>query len=326
MNHREHGIEDLCATGAERYEQALREGRISAADAADAPCLTDLGLLHPAVDDLGRLEPVAPAALLSHLLRGSRARIAEERRREDRLVELFEPLMRVETGHRTHTDTPTLRVLSGTERINGAIGDAMGQAARELLCIQPNVQYGTERGRKAQVVAMDRDQALLDRGGRIRTLYQHTQRHLPLVHARYEELRGEAQARTLDELPGRLIVIDHTVAFIPADEDGRLALEVRHPALLRFFVTAFDRLWRLATPMYPEAVQRPSLHGITPRQRAIAALLVEGHTDTAVADRLGMNVRTARVHIARLTATLGSESRAQLGYLIARSGILDQEP
>jgi hypothetical protein len=38
-----------------------------------------------------------------------------------------------------------------------------------------------------------------------------------------------------------------------------------------------------------------------------------------------MNVRTARVHIAKLAAALGSESRAQLGYLIAESGILKQE-
>jgi DNA-binding NarL/FixJ family response regulator len=44
-----------------------------------------------------------------------------------------------------------------------------------------------------------------------------------------------------------------------------------------------------------------------------------------IADRLGMNVRTARVHIAKLAVTLGSESRAQLGYLIGRSGILDRD-
>ncbi|MFJ8022042.1 hypothetical protein [Streptomyces sp. NPDC096311] len=31
------------------------------------------------------------------------------------------------------------------------------------------------------------------------------------------------------------------------------------------------------------------------------------------------------VHIAELTATPGSESRARLGYLIGRSGILDQD-
>ncbi|MDH6618280.1 DNA-binding NarL/FixJ family response regulator [Streptomyces sp. SAI-135] len=76
--------------------------------------------------------------------------------------------------------------------------------------------------------------------------------------------------------------------------------------------------------MYPQTVHRPSLNGVTPRQRAIAGLLVEGHTDAVIADRLGMNIRTARVHIAKLAATLGSESRAQLGYLIGRSGILDR--
>lgn len=93
---------------------------------------------------------------------------------------------------------------------------------------------------------------------------------------------------------------------------------------MTFLATTFDRLWRLATPMYPEADQQPTLNGVTPRQRAIAALLVEGHTDAVIADRLGMNIRTAREHIAKLAAVLGSGSRAQLGYLIGQSGILDQ--
>lgn len=57
-------------------------------------------------------------------------------------------------------------------------------------------------------------------------------------------------------------------------------------------------------------------------QRTIAQLLIEGHVDEAIARRLGMNVRTCRAHIAKLATTLGSGSRAQLGYLIARSGIL----
>ncbi|MER5858059.1 helix-turn-helix transcriptional regulator [Streptomyces sp. NPDC059688] len=324
MNHREHGVEELCAAGEKLYERALRDGHLPAAEAAEAPCLTGLGLLHPAVDDLARLEPVAPAAVLNRFLRTSRARITEERRREDRLLQLFAPLLH--TGRRdAPADTPTLRLLSGTEAINRAIGDAMAEAASEVCCVQPNTHYHDERGRIAQSRSLERDQALLDRGGRLRTLYQHTQRHLPLIRARYESLRGRAEARTLDELPDRQIIIDRAVAFLPADDDQRLALEVRHPALLGFFSTAFDRLWHLATPMYPQAVQPPSLGGVTPRQRAIAALLVEGHTDAVVAERLGMNVRTARLHIAKLAAALGSESRAQLGYLIGRSGILDQE-
>lgn len=201
----------------------------------------------------------------------------------------------------------------------------MADASRELLTIQPYAGDTGQRYATAEATALSRDQALLNRGARIRTLYQHTLRHSPMTLARYEQLNGDIEARSLDEITDRLIVVDRTVAFIPADKDGFLALEIRHPALVSYFVTTFDRLWRLATPMYPEAVQRPSHNGITPRQRAIAALLVEGHTDTVIADRLGMNVRTARVHIAKLAATLGSESRAQLGYLIGRSGILDPE-
>ncbi|MFF3485085.1 LuxR C-terminal-related transcriptional regulator [Streptomyces sp. NPDC002701] len=322
--HSAHDVEDLCAAGSELYERALREGRVPRADAEQAPCLLDLGLLHPAVREPDHLEPVAPVLALHRLLRASGERIADERRREARLAAVFEPLMRID-GHRTAlADTPAISLLSGSQRINEAITEAMARASRELLTIQPHTHTG-ERRHAAEAIALDRDQALLDRGGRIRTLYQHTVRHSLTVPARYEQLKGDVEARSLDELPDRLIVTDRAVAFIPADKDGTLALEVRHPALVGYFVTTFDRLWRLATPMYPDTVQRPSLNGVTPRQRAVAALLVEGHTDAAIAERLGLNVRTARVHIAKLASTLGSESRAQLGYLIGRSGILDQE-
>ncbi|WP_405870754.1 LuxR C-terminal-related transcriptional regulator [Streptomyces sp. NBC_00005] len=323
--HAEHGVEDLCAAGAQLYERAVREGRIPARDAVSAPCLVDTGLLHPTVSDLAWLEPVAPAVALRRLLRVSEDRIADERRRGERLAEAFEPLLRIgERRTGPPDDTPALRLLSGLERINAALNHALADASSELLAIQPHTSH-TRISPERRAAALARDQVLLGRGGRIRTLYQHTLRHAPSVLARYEQLAGDVEARTLDEVTQRLLVIDRKVAFVPASTDNSLALEVRQPALLSFFVTTFDRLWRLATPMYPEAVQHPSPKGVTHRQRAIAALLVEGHTDADIADRLGLNVRTARVHIVKLAATLGSESRAQLGYLIGQSGILDRE-
>ncbi|WP_326666378.1 helix-turn-helix transcriptional regulator [Streptomyces canus] len=323
--HPEHGVENLCAAGTELYARALREGYVLGVDAGEAPCLLDFGLLHPAVTDLDRLEPVAPAVALHRMLRIAEERIADERLREARLTETFEPLMRID-GRRTGTeDSSMISVLSGLDLISRVIGQAVA-AGSELLAVQPNTSdRHAQTPPPVHVEAFDRDQSLLNRGGRIRTLYQHTLRHAPSVVARYERLRGDVEARSLDEVTERLIIVDRTVAFIPATKDRTLALEIRHPALVSFFVTAFDRLWRLATPMYPEAVQQPTRNGITPRQRAIAALLVEGHTDAVIADRLGMNIRTARVHIAKLAATLGSESRAQLGYLIGQSGILGQE-
>ncbi len=321
--HRHNG-EELCEAGLALYSRALREGHLDSAAVTTAPCLIDIGLLHPAVDNLDRLEPITPAVALQRLLRTSEERIARERRRGERLADVFEPLMRLGTRAAANEDTPSLRILSSKERTSHAIEEAMAEGRRELLAIQP---HDSKVSKRPDILegAIKRDQAFLDRGARIRALYQHTARHAPYARARYEHLTGDVEARTLDEVTERLIIVDRTVAFIPASADRSLALEVRHPALIAYFVNTFDRFWHLATPMHPQAVQPPTLNGISPRQRAIAALLIEGHTDADVADRLGMNVRTARVHIAKLAATLGSESRAQLGYLIGQSGILDRE-
>jgi DNA-binding CsgD family transcriptional regulator len=321
--HRHHG-DELCDTGLGLYSRALREGHLDSGEVAAAPCLVDLGFVHPAIDDLDRLEPVAPAVALQRLLRSSEDRIADERRRGQRMADLFEPLMRLGAHGVAAEDTPALRILGSKERAGQAIEEAMAEGREELLAIQPHDAHVTRRPDILEG-ALKRDQAFLDRGGRVRALYQHTMRHAPYARARYEHLTGDVEARTLDEVTERLIIVDRAVAFIPASADRSRALEVRHPALIGYFVNTFDRLWHLATPMHPQAVHQPTLNGITPRQRAIAALLIEGHTDSDIADRLGMNVRTARVHIAKLAATLGSESRAQLGYLIGQSGILDQE-
>ncbi|MEV6181762.1 LuxR C-terminal-related transcriptional regulator [Streptomyces sp. NPDC052016] len=320
----DHPPEEPCEEALELYARALRSGHVPAAEAEAYPCLVDSGLLRPHPRDPHRLGPLAPAVALPRLLRTVAEDIARRRRQEARLAEAFEPLLALAVPSAHPADAAELRLLSGLDRINQVITRTIAEASEEMLAVQPRGRNPGEFSRPhAEAVA--RDQSFLDRGGRIRTLYNHTTRHAPAVLARYERLEGDVEARTLDEITERLLVLDRAVAFIPANRDRTVALEIRHPALLDYLTTAFDRLWRLATPMYPETVPQPSLNGITPRQRAIAALLVEGHTDTVIADRLGMNVRTARVHIAKLAATLGSASRAQLGYLIGRSGILDPE-
>ncbi|CAM5504021.1 helix-turn-helix transcriptional regulator [Streptomyces griseomycini] len=316
----DHGTDELCETGLELYARALLEGHVRAQAAHAVPCPVDSGLLHPAADDPDRLEPVEPVVALHRMLRASADRIAGERRREERLVETLEPLMRA-SGQDHLLTTPAITLHHTRKRIGQVIDEVMTDAG-ELLSIQPHTSYLRPKP-DIHEPAIRRDQALLSRGGRIRALYQHTLRHAPALTARYERLKGDVEARTLDEIPERLIIVDRTVAFVPADAERSSALEVRHPALVGYFATTFDRLWHLATPMHPRAVRQPALNGVTPRQRAIAALLVEGHTDAVIADRLGMNVRTAREHIAKLASTLGSQSRAQLGFLIARSGILD---
>jgi len=318
--HHEHGVEELCESGSALYGQALREGHVQRQTAESAPCLTGFGLLQPDATDPRWLRPVAPSVALPRLLRAIEEDIAHQRRREAKLADVLEPFMTLDAQIAPGTDPLAISLLNGFDQINTRITHLLAESSREVLAIQPGRRPPSDMGS-----SVPKEQSLLDRGGRMRTLYQHTQRHSLAVLAHYEQLHGDVEVRTLDELSKRLLVLDRAVALIPASADRTMALEIRHPALVEYLVTAFEQLWQLAIPMHPEAAQRPTLNGITPRQRTIASLLIEGHTDNVIAERLGMNVRTARVHIAKLATTLGSDSRAQLGYLIGQSGILDQE-
>ncbi|MGW1024986.1 LuxR C-terminal-related transcriptional regulator [Streptomyces sp. NPDC002577] len=315
-----HGVAELCEAGLHLYARALREGGVRQQDAGSAPCLIDFGLLHPDLEDMRWLRPTAPSVALPMLLRTIDEEVARQRRRGTKLAETFEPLMELDAEGASQANSPSITVLQGFHRINAAITHALGVSSQELLTIQP----GGQRSPTTLAGALPREQGLLARGARMRTLYQHTSRYSPAILAHYEQLDGDVEVRTLDEVTERLVVLDRAVAFIPGNKDRDVALEIRHPALIAYFVTTFERLWRLATPMFPQAASQPASNGITARQRAIAGLLVEGHTDTSIAERLGMNVRTVRVHIAKLAEKLGSNSRAQLGYLIGQAGILEE--
>ncbi|MEV1019894.1 LuxR C-terminal-related transcriptional regulator [Streptomyces sp. NPDC050264] len=318
----QHGPEELCEAGSSLYARTLREGRVRRDEVEPVPCLEEFGLLRQDADDPQWLRPVPPAVVLPDLLKAVEDSIAQQRRKEARLAETFAPLIDLAAQRAAIPSTPMIDVLLGFQRINDAIGDAAAASSKELLTIQP----GGSRPPDLLAASLPREQGLLARGCRMRTLYQHPTRHSPAVLAHFEQLVGDVEVRTLDEVTERLVMLDRTVAFIPANPDRTVALEIRHPALISYLGTTFERLWRLATPMFPTDNQpAPQQNEVSDRQRTIAGMLIEGHTDAVIAERLGMNIRTVRVHIAKLAATLGSDSRAQLGYLIGQSGILTQE-
>lgn len=146
-----HRANEPCDAGLELYARALRQGSAPEAEAAPVACVVRTGLLEPDLEDSGRLRPVTPAFALSRLLRATAERIADERRREERLAKAFEPLLRI-NGHRTPLESPEVGVLGGTQDINRAITEAMTEACREVLCVQPNTNYANQRGAAAQVM------------------------------------------------------------------------------------------------------------------------------------------------------------------------------
>ncbi|MFC9590774.1 helix-turn-helix transcriptional regulator [Streptomyces sp. NPDC056944] len=314
-----HSHAELCEAGAELYAAALRTGRIPRSEAVGTPCLLDLSLLHPDPDDAQWLRPVTPSAALAQLLQPIEREILDRRRRTVALSDAFEPFMAI-SAHDSPT-THAITVLEGIDRINSTLDRVVANCRHELLTVQPG------GGRPAQALseALDRVSPLLGRGISMRTLYQHTARHTELTLTYLEHVGPEVQVRTLEEIIDRLIIVDREVAFIPARSDRQVALELRHTGLVAYLCGVFDQFWQLAVPIREEIPYDIKTDGIGGVQRSIARLLVEGHVDEAIARRLGMNVRTCRAHIAKLAAALGSGSRAQLGYLIAQSGILERD-
>lgn len=316
-----HAVTQLCEEGGRLYANALRTGRVARVDAESAPCLVDLALLLPDPDDADWLRPVPPSVALAQRLHPIEQEISERRRLSVELTDVFEPFLAL-SAQATTTDH-SITVLEGAARINAALNLATAQCRSEMLTIQPSDDRFSER---SLALGLERDRPMIERGVRIRTLYQHTARYSPEKLGYVAQLaNGKVEYRTIDEVVERLIVCDETVAFIPARDDQQVALELRHSGLVRYLVKVFEFMWARSVPLSAGAPYETAPGGITDIQHSIAKLLVEGHVDEAIARRLGMNVRTCRAHIAKLAAILGSGSRAQLGFLIAQSGILERE-
>lgn len=314
-----HAVTELCEAGSRVYATALRTGRIARMDVESAPCLMEFGLLHPDLDDANWLRPVPPSVALAQRLNPIEQEITDRRRLSMQLADVFEPFMAMSA--QATAATHAITVLEGLDRINAALDLATVQCRVEMLTVQPS-------GRRLEHIlqqGLERDRALTNRGVRIRTLYQHTARYSPETQAYVDQFSNDkVEYRTIDELVERLIICDETVAFIPTRDDRQVALELRHPGLVRYLIKVFEFMWGRSVPLNAGAPYETAPDGITDIQHSIAKLLVEGHVDEAIARRLGMNVRTCRAHIAKLATALGSGSRAQLGFLIAQSGILEQ--
>ncbi|MEU2156861.1 helix-turn-helix transcriptional regulator [Streptomyces sp. NPDC019396] len=316
-----HSHDELCEAGKNLYASALRSGRIARSEVAEAPCLVELAMLRPDPEDAEWLRPVPPSIALHQLIYPIEREIQERRRLTMSLTDSFEPFMTL-NPHDPST-THAITVLEGLSVINTTLDRVIAECTEELLTVQP----GSGRRPATLQDGLRRVETLIDRGVRMRTLYQHTARHHPSTIAYVERVAPYgAEVRTLEEIIDRLIIVDRKVAFIPARSDRRAALELRHEGLVQYLVGVFDQFWLHGVPWDDHVVSyTPELDGISGVQRSIAKLLVDGHVDEAIARRLGMNVRTCRAHIAKLASALGSGSRAQLGFLIARSGILEQD-
>jgi sugar-specific transcriptional regulator TrmB len=205
--------------------------------------------------------------------------------------------------------------------INDFLEQLLSECEEELLTAQP------ETGRNPGVLARAalRDIGTVERGVKMRTLYQHSARRSSATRKYVAAVTARgAEVRTLDEFFNRMIVVDRRVAVIPHQDQSLVAVIVREPAVVDYLVDVFDRSWERARPFTNRDTSL--LKDIASEQRAMTMrMLIEGHADPVSAKRLGVSPRTYAGYVADLKAEYEAETRFQLGYTMGRMGVSGQE-
>ncbi|MHA6757418.1 LuxR C-terminal-related transcriptional regulator [Streptacidiphilus sp. PAMC 29251] len=310
---------ELCDEGLRRYAEAIETGFIGVSMAPE--CLIQFGLLSLASD--GLLIPVLPTTAAKLVLNPLRRAALDHMEVVAAAERAFAAADRVH-AIAERKRAPDIRLIQGGETISSILQSAVDSCENELLTIQP----GGRRPPELLDRALKKELIALRRGVRQRIIYQHTVRsHEPTLDYIRSISEAGAQVRTVDEVIDRLIICDSTIAYIPTGpQRGQEALEVSHPAIVRFFEGVFNNIWNRA-----HSFDTPTAGAAKPRivateiQKAIMRMLVQGHTQTKIARELGMSARTVTSLVGKLSEELESASPTQLGYLIATHGLLDQE-
>ncbi|MCB5168637.1 LuxR C-terminal-related transcriptional regulator [Streptomyces bambusae] len=239
-------------------------------------------------------------------------------RTRQRLEELL-PAYEAGAARRDPEGAGGLELVTELGAVRSIIAELAASCGRELISSQP----GGGRPVETLEEAIGRDESMLARGVRIRTIYQHTARYDRPTAAYVERLTAlGAQVRTLGDGLMRMLVFDGRTGLMAVrGADGSAvngaALVVREPSVVQFMTGAFERSWLEAEP-FPTTVGPDLARSISDELRqTIVQLLAEGVEDKVIARRLGMSERTCQRHIAEIMRAVGARSRFQAGWLAA---------
>jgi DNA-binding NarL/FixJ family response regulator len=77
-------------------------------------------------------------------------------------------------------------------------------------------------------------------------------------------------------------------------------------------------------PAAPPAADPPSLSDLTPREREVFALLVQGLSNPEICAELVISEATAKTHVARILQKLGVRDRVQAVIFAYESGVISR--
>lgn len=202
-----------------------------------------------------------------------------------------------------------LRLLSrGFNAAAGLLLTGDSQAMQDLVCLADQAQTAGMRTTELELRLLALREGNLAANARLLALTE--QFEGPQAALTHTCLR----AITQEDIPNLLEVADQSreagygmLAIICLQEAHRLAENAGHQSQLR---RIRQRLAR--TPQGPAGTIPVSVTKLTKRERAVAALTVDGHSNADIADKLFLSVRTVEGHLYRVFEKVGVTRREHL--------------
>lgn len=282
--------------------------------------LADLALTRPTGAE-DRWRAVNPELGMATLLARQEAEVARHQREIERSRAAMANLIADYATVKAPANLPGVELVSDLAELRDRLVQLAADAAAEVLSFAP----GGPQPPQVMEASRALDQETLQRGVRMRTVYQDSVRNDPATvqYARWLHGLGGA-VRTLPTLPLRMILVDNATAIVPIDpEDPRKgAVLLRSPGVIAALRALFEQTWDQARPFGESAPRDP--HGLTGQERELLRLLAEGLTDERAAQRLGVSLRTVRRMMADLMVRMDARSRFQAGLHVAALGWLGE--
>jgi sugar-specific transcriptional regulator TrmB len=276
--------------------------------------LLALGLVRAAPGRDGEMSCVPPDSAADLLLAPLEEEIRERRNLAIRIRAGLQALVpEYEAGLAARRRSQAVEAIEGLGAVRRMIEDSARKCVSSLLTSQPG------GGRSVEVLeeAVGRDEAMLRRGVRMRTIYQHTARYDAPTAAYVERVSAlGAEVRTLGDSLMRMIVFDEEIGIIEVRGRPHSALLIREPNIVHFMVAAFDSAWISAKP-FPSSAARSDVKQVSNEiSKLIISLLAEGSNDKAIARRLGMSERTCQRYVRQILDQTGAHTRFEAGFLL----------
>jgi hypothetical protein len=223
----------------------------------------------------------------------------------------------------SRSQSDDLRIVIGREAMLAANREICASAQKEI-CMFDKPPYAEDHaGSEEAISAESSEWQALERGAKLRCIY-----HPGFDAERLKELvlfaeKGE-NSRTA-AVPMKLILVDAQIAMIPSMRSYLSGHEltmsvVKYPTLVEALQWLFEAVWDTAVPIAAAA-----LSDNDPRRQMLVSLLMAGSTDNAIANNLGINVRSVRRWISELMDQLGVTTRLQLGAALVRAESLGSQ-